>query len=98
MDILSYILVCVPGVLLIVVGVVMSLAKKDAILSNHHFAKRVDIDKYTRKIISLFTIAGIMLALGGILLINERLLSGFLVLIITLLVFIISFASLNKNN
>lgn len=96
MEVVVYILMCVPAVLMTVAGIVISSAKRDSTMINHHHARNFNINKYSKKIITLFTVTGIIFSLGGIVLVSNHLIAGILIMFAALLAFIISFASLQK--
>ncbi len=97
MDILIYIAMLLPAILMIIAGVMIAVLKRDNTLSNHHFAKNFNIKKYTSKVIKLFTICGIFFSLGGIIMIKLNIAAGLAILIITLIIFIISFVKIKKK-
>lgn len=98
MDILLTIALFIPAVLMILAGMLLSFAKKDATMSRHHFAGNFNIKGYSRRIITLFTVTGLLFTTGGLLMVNERLTAGLVVLFVSLIVFLICFIRLQKKS
>lgn len=94
---LTYILMCLPAVIMTVMGIAISSLKKDSTMTRHHFARSFNIKKHSKKIIALFTTTGIMFSLGGIILISNYLAAGIAVMLLSLIVFIICFAALQRK-
>lgn len=97
MDILIYVLMCIPAVLMTVAGILISNSKKASTMVSHHHARSFNIKKYSKRIIPLFVITGILFSLGGILIISNLLWVGISIMLITLIIFIAKFASIHKN-
>ena len=97
MNTLSYLALLAPIILLTLTGILISAAKKDTTMSHHHFAGNFDIKGYNKKVIALFFISGVLFSLGGLLIIRELTAVGLALLIITLVVFIVSFIILQKR-
>ncbi len=98
MDALIYVAICLPALLMILAGVLISNVRKDSIMSSHHFAGKFNIKEYSKKVIRLFTITGIVFSLGGLLIVKDLLAVGLIVLFAMLLIFIFSFASIHRKS
>lgn len=98
MKALIYIALCLPALLMILAGVLISTVKRDSTMTSHHFARNFNIKKYTKKVIVLFTVTGVVFSLGGLLIVNEMLAAGLALLFAMLLIFIFVFASIQKKN
>ena len=98
MDILLTFALFIPAALMILAGVLLSLAKKDSTMSRHHFAGNFNIKGYSRRIIALFTVTGLLFTTGGLLMVNEHLVAGLVLLFVSLIVFLICFIRLQKKS
>lgn len=98
MKALVYIALCLPALLMILAGVLISTVKRDSTMTNHHFARNFNIKNYSKKVIVLFTVTGIVFSLGGLMIVKELLAAGLAVLFVMLLVFVFVFASIQKKN
>lgn len=98
MEILLTFALFIPAALMILAGVLLSLAKKDSTMSRHHFAGNFNIKGYSRRIITLFTITGLLFTTGGLLMVNEHLVAGLVLLFVSLIVFLICFIRLQKKS
>ena len=98
MKILLYVLMCIPAVLMPVIGVALSRAKKDSTIKSHHFASNFNIRKYEKKVIRLFTVTGIAFSVGGILIMGGNTGGGIAVMLITFVVFITAFIIIQKKH
>ena len=72
MNILLYILMFIPAVIMIIIGYAITEARKDSTMTSHHFAGNFNIKKYAKKVMTLFTFTGIIFSLGGILIISGK--------------------------
>lgn len=97
MDALIYIAMLIPAVLMILAGLMISTVKRDTTITSHHFAQNFNIKKYTAKLMTLFTLSGIMFSVGGLIMIKLSIAAGLTLLIATLIVFIILFIKLQKK-
>ena len=97
MDAWIYILMCMPAVIMTAAGIFVNSAKRGSAMINHHHAKNFNINKYSSKIITLFTVTGLMFSLGGIILVSNYLIAGVLIIFIALIAFILFFASLQSR-
>lgn len=97
MDALIYFSMLLPAALMILAGLVISTAKRDTTITSHHFATNFNIKKYTGKLMTLFTLTGIMFSLGGLIMIKSSISAGLILLVATLIVFIILFVKLQKK-
>ena len=98
MDALVYVAICLPALLMILAGVLISSVKKDNTMSSHHFARKFNIKEYSKKVIRLFTITGIVFSLGGLLIVKDLLELGLIVLFAMLIIFIFAFASIHRKS
>ena len=98
MNALVYAALCLPALLMILAGVLITSVKKDSTMVSHHFAKNYNIRKYSKKVMRLFTITGIIFSVGGVLIVNKMLAAGLIVLFVTLLVFLILFATIQRKS
>ncbi len=98
MDALIYAALCLPAVLMILAGLLIVSVKKDSTMSAHHFTRKYDIKSFSKKIIKLFTITGIVFSVGGFLIFKELFAVGIAVLFVMLLVFVFSFASIYRKS
>lgn len=98
MDALIYVALCLPAVLMIVAALLIVSVKKDSTMSSHHFTRKYDISSFSKKIIKLFTITGIVFSAGGFLIFKELFVAGIVVLFVMLLIFIFSFASIYRKS
>lgn len=97
MNSVLYILMCLPAVIMIILGIALSKAKKDSVIKKHHFAGNFNIRKYTKKVILLFSFTGILFSTGGILLISGKTGAGIACMLISFVVFLISFIAIQKK-
>lgn len=97
MDFYIYFLLCIPAVLMTVAGIIISTSRRDSTMVNHHHARNFNIKKYSKSIIPLFVITGILFSVGGILIVSNLIFVGIPLMLITLIVFIVKFASIHKN-
>ena len=56
------------------------------------------IKEFSKKVIKLFTVTGIVFSLGGLFIVIEKLVFGLIILFVALLVFVVKFASIYKNS
>ncbi len=97
MEVLIYIALLLPAVLMIIAGVLISTMRKDNTMTNHHFARNFNIKKYSKKIITLFTIFGIMFSVCGLIIYKVSIVIGFVLLLVSLGAFIAGFVVINKK-
>ena len=50
MNALVYAALCLPALLMILAGVLITSVKKDSTMVSHHFAKNYNIRKYSKKV------------------------------------------------
>ena len=98
MNVLVYVALCLPAILMVVAGLLISSVKKDSTMTSHHFAKRYNIKDFSKRVIKLFTVTGIVFSLGGLLIVLDKLVFGLIILFVALLVFFIRFASVYRNS
>ena len=98
MDVLVYVALCLPALLMVIAGLLISSVKKDSTMTSHHFAKSYNIKEFSKKVIKLFTVTGIVFSLGGLFIVIEKLVFGLIILFVALLVFVVKFASIYKNS
>lgn len=97
MDFLIYIALLLPAVIMIFAGLLVSSAGQDSIMINHHFADDFNIKKYSRKVMTLFTLCGFVFSLCGLIIIKYDMLAGFILLAATVAVFFILFSVIVKK-
>lgn len=97
MDVLIYALMCIPAVLMTVAGIAISNSKKASTMVSHHHAGNFNIKKYSKSIIPLFVITGILFSLGGVLIVSNLIWVGIALMLIALIIFIVRFISIHKN-
>lgn len=97
MDTWIYIAMCAPAVLMIIAGIALGTERKNSTIKQHHFAKNFNIKKYAKKIVALFTCTGLAFSVGGILIVSSRTLPGIAVVLVALIVFLISYTSIQKK-
>ena len=95
---LPYIIMCIPAVLMTVVGLLISYAKRDATMINHHHARSFNINAYSKKVIPLFVFTGILFSVGGMLLVAKHLAAGITIMFISLMIFTIRFIVIQKKH
>ena len=95
---LPYIIMCIPAVLMTVVGLLISYAKRDATMINHHHARSFNINAYSKKVIPLFVFTGILFSVGGMLLVGKHLAAGITIMFISLMIFTIRFIVIQKKH
>ena len=95
---LPYIIMCIPAVLMTVVGILISYAKRDATMINHHHARSFNINAYSKKVIPLFVFTGILFSVGGMLLVGKHLAAGITIMFISLMIFTIRFIVIQKKH
>ncbi len=98
MNIFLYVLMCIPAVIMIIIGYALTEAKKDSTMTSHHFARNFNIRKYSKKVMLLFVFTGILFSVGGMLLVGERIGAGIAIMLISLIVFLISFTVIQKKH
>lgn len=98
MNILLYILMFIPAVIMIIIGYAITEARKDSTMTSHHFAGNFNIKKYAKKVMTLFTFTGIIFSLGGILIISEKTAFGIAIMLISLVVFLVSFIVIQRKH
>ncbi len=98
MNILIYIIMCFPAVLMSVIGFAICSEKKDATMTSHHFARNFNIRKYDKRVKMLFVFTGILFSVGGIILVNGKIFAGIAVTLAALIIFIFSFIIIQKNH
>ena len=95
---LPYIVMCIPAVIMTLAGFLISFAKRDATMINHHHARSFNINAYSKKVIPLFIFTGVLFSLGGILLVAKHLAAGITIMFISLLIFTIRFIIIQKKH
>ena len=98
MKILLYVLLCLPAVIMPAIGYILSDAKKNSTMIHHHFASNFNIRKYQKKVMRLFTAAGLAFPVGGIMILNGKTGAGIAVMLITLIVFLTLFVIIQKKH
>ena len=95
---LPYIIMCIPAALMTLVGFLISFAKRDATMINHHHARSFNINAYSKKVIPLFVFTGVLFSAGGMLLVGKHLAAGITIMFISLLIFSIRFIVIQKKH
>ena len=95
---LPYIIMCIPAVVMTLVGFLISFAKRDATMINHHHARSFNINAYSKKVIPLFVFTGVLFSAGGMLLVGKHLAAGITIMFISLLIFSIRFIVIQKKH
>ena len=98
MDVLIYVALCLPAVLMILAGLLIVSVKKDSTMSAHHFTRNYNITSFSKKIIKLFTLTGIVFSAGGFMIYKELFTAGIVLLFVMLLIFAFSFASIYRKS
>ena len=98
MDALIYVAICLPALLMLLAGVLISNVRKDSVMSSHHFARKFNLKEYSKKVISLFAVTGIVFSLGGLLIVKEMLAVGLVVIFLMLVIFVFAFASIHRKS
>lgn len=96
MNVMHYALVCMPTLLMLLSGLLISTIRRDSAMVHHHHTRNFNINRHTKKTIIVFTVTGLLFSLTGVLLLNALLIPGIIILFINLIGFIISFSMLNK--
>lgn len=96
MEAIIYIAMLLPAILMVLAGLMISASRTDSIIKSHHFAKNFNIKKYTAKLMTLFTLSGIMFSVGGLVMIKISIIAGVILLAVTLTIFLIAFICLQK--
>lgn len=92
-----YVAMCAPAVLMIIAGIALGTERRNSTIKQHHFAKKFNIKNYAKKIVVLFTFTGLAFSGGGILIVSSHTIPGVAVVLVALIVFLISYASLQKK-
>lgn len=95
---LPYIIMCIPAVVMTLVGFLISFAKRDATMINHHHARSFNINAYSKKVIPLFVFTGVLFSAGGMLLVGKLLAAGITIMFISLMIFTIRFIVIQKKH
>ena len=96
MKIMLYALVCMPTLLMLVSGLLISTVRRDSAMVNHHHASNFNINSHTRKTITIFAVTGILFSVSGALLLNGLLAPGIIIMCLDLVGFIIAYSLINK--
>lgn len=93
-----YIAMCVPAVLMIIAGIALGKERRNSTIKQHHFARKFNINNYAKKIVTLFTFTGFAFSLGGILIVSSKTLPGIAIVVISFIIFLISYSSIQKKH
>ncbi len=97
MNLLVYLALLLPAVIMIIVGAVISSKHRDSTIASHHFAGNFNITKSSKRIVKLFAATGIAFSLCGFLLYSGNMIAGFVALSVVLVLFIIAIIKINGN-
>ena len=96
MKIMLYALVCMPTLLMLLSGLLISTVRRDSAMVNHHHARNFNINSHSKKTITIFTITGILFSVSGALLLNRFLIPGIIIMCVDIIGFIIAYSVINK--
>ena len=97
MELMIYVALLLPAAIMILAGLLVNSARQDDIMTSHHFAADFNIKRSSRRVMSLFTVCGLIFSFCGLIIMRYNILAGFLLLAATVVVFIVLFSTILKK-
>ena len=98
MEVWVYIVMCLPAILMTIVGIALGSERRHSTITQHHFAKKFNIKNYAKSVMKLFIIAGIAFSAGGMIIVSGFIIPGIIIILLTLVIFLVKFASIHREN